>query len=132
MYKQILLIDDDRDEHDLFNGALETLGGNFEFLSAYGTDESLRLLEKTQPDLIFLDINMPAKNGFVCLQEIKQKTSLRDIPVQMYSTSTSSNDIQKALALGASGYLVKAGSFSELCTNLKKVLLSEKKENPAG
>ena len=124
MYKQFLLIDDDRDEHELFNGALETIGNEFEFLSAFGTDESLKLLTKERPDLIFLDINMPAKNGFVCLQEIKQQSSLKDIPVQMYSTSKNDKDIQKAFSLGASGYFVKAGSFSELCSNLKKVLLS--------
>ncbi len=124
MYKQILLIDDDADEHELFSGALGTIG-NFSLISAFGTDESLRVLQTSKPDLIFLDINMPAKNGFICLQEIKKSPQFGGIPVQMYSTSTNEKDVQKALELGANGYMVKAGSFTELCKNLKKVLHTE-------
>jgi len=130
MYKQILLIDDDKDEHELFNGALETIG-NFRLISAFSTDESLRVLRLAKPDLIFLDINMPAKNGFICLQEIKNLPDLSDIPVQMYSTSANEKDVKRALDLGASGYVVKAGSFSELCKNLRKLLNTESKTESA-
>jgi PleD family two-component response regulator len=130
MYKEILLIDDDADEHELFSGALGTIG-KFRFISAFGTDESLRVLKSSRPDLIFLDINMPAKNGFVCLQEIKQTPHLSDIPVQMYSTSANEKDVQRAMELGAKGYMVKAGSFTELCKNLRKVLKPELKEDSA-
>ncbi|HLA52056.1 MAG TPA: response regulator [Flavitalea sp.] len=128
MCKQILLIDDDADEHELFSGALGTIG-NFGLISAFSTDESLRVLQTSKPDLIFLDINMPAKNGFICLQEIKKSPQLSEIPVQMYSTSTNEKDVQRALELGAKGYMVKAGSFTELCKNLKKVLHSELMED---
>ena len=69
----ILLIDDDADEHELFSAALETVCKGCTFLSARGADEALQVLDAIIPDFIFLDINMPAKDGFQCLSEIKRR-----------------------------------------------------------
>ncbi len=124
MEKIILLIDDDTDEHELFMNAIEKVSTNCSFLSALGTDEALHLLQQVTPDFIFLDINMPAKNGFACLQEIKHQERNKWIPVEMYSTSDSDRDKRKALDLGACGYLVKTTSFHQLCDSVKQVLIT--------
>lgn len=126
MEKLILLIDDDTDEHELFYAAIEKAGTPFSFLAANGTDEALKILEEVTPDFIFLDINMPAKNGFACLKEIKQNDHIKHIPVEMYSTSITEWDKRTALDLGACGYLVKTNSFHQLCHSIKEVLAAQK------
>jgi DNA-binding response OmpR family regulator len=126
MDKVILLIDDDSDEHDLFIAAIERIGSAFTFLSAAGTDEAMIVLQKITPDFIFLDINMPAKNGFACLQAIKHNDLSKNVPVEMYSTSDSVRDKTKAIELGACGYLVKTNSFIQLCNSVKDVLTAQK------
>jgi DNA-binding response OmpR family regulator len=126
MDKVILLIDDDEEEHELFLTALEQVSKNCVFLTASGTEEALRVLDRIIPDFIFLDVNMPAKNGFACLWEIKHNDNSRNVPVEMYSNSNDEIDKKTAISLGACGYLVKAESFRQLCTAVKDVLTAQK------
>lgn len=65
------------------------------------------------PDLILLDINMPKKNGFEVLQEIKADPCLRDIPVVMLTTSERENDIARSFAEGACSYITKPVEFEQ-------------------
>ena len=123
--KVILLIDDDVDEHELFQAALETVGNQWTFLSATGAGEAMSILERVTPDFIFLDINMPAKNGFACLADIKRLDHCRSVPVEMYSTSNAEVDRKMALAMGACGYIQKTGSFQQLCRSVKEALTTQ-------
>ncbi len=59
------------------------------------------------PQLIIMDINMPRKDGFEALKEIKEDYNLCRIPVVVLSTSSSSKDIEKAYELGANCYVTK-------------------------
>jgi CheY-like chemotaxis protein len=77
-------------------------------------NESFRL-----PDVHFLDINMPRKNGIECLSEIKRNTKLKDIPVIIFSTSNSKDKIGVVFKSGADVYIHKPGDFSQL----KQVIL---------
>ena len=63
--------------------------------------------DAVRPDIIILDINLPKKNGFEVLEEIKQDPDLKHIPVIMLSTSGSQHDIRKAYELHANCYLIK-------------------------
>ena len=67
-----------------------------------------------RPDLILLDINMPRKNGFEVLDELKQDPELKYLPVIMLTTSNRDSDILQAYAQGAASYLVKPQHFDEL------------------
>jgi two-component system, chemotaxis family, response regulator Rcp1 len=66
-----------------------------------------KFVDAVRPDIIFLDINLPKKNGFEVLAEIKQDPDLKHIPVIILSTSASKHDIQKAYELHANCYLIK-------------------------
>lgn len=125
MEKTILLIDDDVDEHELFQAALETVGNQWKFLSATGADEAMRILEQVTPHFIFLDINMPVKNGFACLADIKRLEHCKNVPVEMYSTSNAEVDRKTALAMGACGYIQKTGSFQQLCRSVTEALTAQ-------
>jgi chemotaxis family two-component system response regulator Rcp1 len=59
------------------------------------------------PDIILLDINLPKKNGFEVLAEIKQDPALKHIPVIILTTSSSKQDIRRAYDLYANCYIVK-------------------------
>lgn len=79
------------------------------------------------PDAIFLDLNMPRINGIQGLREIKQTSLLNNIPVIIYSTSSSKKDMQETLQLGASYFLTKKSNFEELRKELS--VISSRLEN---
>ncbi|HEY4151433.1 MAG TPA: response regulator [Chitinophagaceae bacterium] len=124
LIKSLLLVDDDEDDHELFKLALL----EYEYPVAFeGTGDVVQALKRLDdstitPDLIFLDINMPALNGFEFLRQLKGKKHLKDIPVIMYSTSDSQFDKHKAIEAGAAAYLHKPSTLRELGRLLRHVL----------
>jgi len=85
-----LLIDDDRDDQEIFSLVMREIYDKAECV--FATD-GIYALEKIKsntsfiPDLIFIDINMPRMNGIQCLAEIKKIKRLQNVPAYMYSTS---------------------------------------------
>lgn len=75
------------------------------------------------PDIIFLDINMPGKNGLECLKELRQEGRFNEIMIVIYSTSGAESDIREAYRYGANNYLKKPGDFAELKASLAHVLM---------
>ena len=73
------------------------------------------------PQLIILDINMPRKSGFEALQELKEDHHLRKIPVVIFSTSYTTQDVERAYELGASCFVSKPNSFEEWCDKIGKL-----------
>jgi len=63
--------------------------------------------DSIRPDLVFLDLNMPKKDGCTVLKELQQDTTLRSIPVVVLTTSDSDSDIERAYELGANCYITK-------------------------
>jgi CheY-like chemotaxis protein len=119
--KIILLIDDDLDDHELFNEAISEINPGYIRKMAMNGEEALNLLrtEDNLPDLIFLDLNMPRLNGKNCLAEIKKDDRLKNIPVIIFSTSSSPKDIEETRQLGAVGFFTKPSNFLELRENLQ-------------
>ncbi|HEY2727948.1 MAG TPA: response regulator [Parafilimonas sp.] len=120
--KIILLVDDDDDEHEIFLSALKHANKSCSFISADSCEEAMKILKETEPDYIFIDVNMPRTNGMICLEQIKKISKIAHIPVYMYSTGMNARDGQRALQLGAVDYIIKPNSISTLSTLLKKIL----------
>ena len=76
------------------------------------------------PQLLFLDLNMPKKNGIECLKEIKANDKLIDIAIAIFSTSLSENDIEETFINGANVYINKPSSFDALKQALNKVVVT--------
>ncbi|MCW3128331.1 MAG: putative two-component system response regulatory protein [Bacteroidetes bacterium] len=113
----ILLADDSPDEHFLFIHTVKGIDKNVTVSTVANGEELIARLEKTTaalPDLIFLDINMPLKNGKESLADIRQNEKLKDLPVIIYSTSDEKKDIEETYALGANLYIKKPQDFIEL------------------
>ena len=118
----ILLADDDNDDREFFMEAMsESIPNAVVTTAKNGTDLMIAIAEKKDrlPDIIFLDLNMPCKNGQECLREIKKMQQLKSIPVVMYSTSSSRIDVENAYKEGANLYVKKPNSYAEL----KKIAL---------
>lgn len=120
--KTCLLIDDDLDDQEIFALALSKIKHDFDCIVANNGFEGLRMLEEklsNLPDYIFLDLNMPRMNGKECLKELKKNEKFQNIPVVIYSTSSSLVDINDTRRLGAAEFIIKPFSLTELTEKLE-------------
>ncbi|MBI2895267.1 MAG: response regulator [Deltaproteobacteria bacterium] len=85
--------------------------------------EALRVLPRRRYDLIVTDINMPDINGLELIRFVRQSESHRDVPIVIISTDASPRDRERAIALGATDYLVKPFSADDLRAVVEKRLL---------
>ena len=121
----IFLADDDADDRGLFYEAIRAVYSEAELSQASNGEELIELLFKNStalPRIIFLDLNMPIKNGHETLAAIRDTEELRSIPVFIYSTSTDPMDIDKSFEGGADFYIAKPSSFNDLKQIIKTVL----------
>ena len=117
----ILLADDDKDDCLFFKEALEELELSSQLTTVHDGEQLMHhLLAKTNqlPHVLFLDLNMPRKNGFTCLEEIKRSVRLKALPVIIFSTSYDEHIADQLFKNGAQYYICKPTHFSQL----KKVL----------
>ncbi|HRE76967.1 MAG TPA: response regulator [Flavobacterium sp.] len=117
----IALADDDEDDRLFFKDAFEELKINTVVSTHCDGEELMKYLhdpETVLPNILFLDLNMPRKNGFECLLEIKKVQKFDDIAIAIYSTSSSEEDIENTFVQGANIYIKKPSEFS----TLKKIL----------
>ena len=122
--KTCLLIDDDRDDQEIFTLALEKVDFEFQCIIANNGYEGLKYLNNKNnplPQYIFLDLNMPLMNGKECLIEIKKHSYLRNIPVIIYTTSSLQDDVIQTRKLGAADFITKPPSIPALSTKLRNV-----------
>lgn len=113
---RILLADDDLDDCFLFREALGEFCLPVSFTIVNDGEQLMRLFEKkhTLPHVVFLDMNMPRKNGFECLEEIKRNEKLKSIPVIIFSTSFDQDIVNMLYQKGAQYYIQKPREFSKL------------------
>jgi len=94
-----------------------------QILKALNGEEGLSIAKKELPDLILLDLILPKKNGFEVLGELKNDPATKDIPIIVLTNLEGSSDIERALALGATTYLVKANyALEDIMAKIEGVL----------
>ncbi len=123
-FVKILLAEDDEDDRDFFELALISIYPNADLTTVSNGEELFRFVntaESGEIDIIFLDINMPRKNGQECLIEIRTEKKFAHVPVIMLSTSSNPKDIEDSFLLGANMYITKSYLLSHLSI-LKNIL----------
>lgn len=111
----ILIADDDSDDAMLLTEALQSNLPSCNCVHTADGIEALRHIKTdVTPDLVFLDLNMPLKNGINCLKDIQNHNLLPSTPIIICSTSHNIKDIKVADEYGAAFYIVKPSSVSEL------------------
>jgi CheY-like chemotaxis protein len=125
--KNIFLTDDDDDDCLLFSEALHEIFAPDEATLTIANDgvklmQALDTNALANPEIIFLDLNMPRKNGFECLDEIRKDPKLKDIPVVIYSTTSNTDVVNRTYQQGANYYICKPQSFIVLKRTIELVL----------
>lgn len=132
-----MLVDDDPDEHLLFEDALKELRGAPRLAYARDGQQLMQFLNDEKaglPAIIFLDLNMPRMNGFECLQEIRKSLKLKRIPVVIFSTTSQTQTIDKVYEQGANYYIRKPNTFAMLKEVIERMLeidWSHNKDQPS-
>ncbi len=122
---RILLADDDEDDRTFFSEAIAELKMTNQLtLFNDGKDlmEYMHNPDSQLPHILFLDLNMPYKNGLDCLKEIRADQRFKNVSVAIYSTSSSEKDIENTFVEGANIYIKKPNDFSELKKVIKEVV----------
>ncbi|MEP6738143.1 MAG: response regulator [Chryseolinea sp.] len=120
-YRNIILIDDDEDDQEIFSTAVKQISHSIIYTFFFDASEALKALAKMEvaPDVIFLDLNIPVMNGQQFLELIKKNVGLKHIPVIIFTTSSDANTIRTTKELGAHDFITKPDSFDELVNHLK-------------
>lgn len=121
----ITLADDDEDDRLFFTDAFSELKINTKvntFNDGVELMDYLHNPESVLPNILFLDLNMPRKNGVECLLEIKQNDRFNDIAIAIYSTSSSDEHIEETFVNGANIYIKKPNDFNTLKKILSEVI----------
>jgi CheY-like chemotaxis protein len=112
----IFYTDDDKDDIAIFKDAAVEASDEINLVINFDGGSLLNLLNNPPPSpaMVFLDWNMPAKNGEEVLTEIRSTKSLREIPVLIFSTSSNADNIEVARQKGANMYIIKPNSFQDI------------------
>lgn len=122
---QILLADDDESDRMLFTDAIDELKMNTKITTVNDGVALLKYLVEQKdnlPEFLFLDLNMPLKDGKECLNEIRNTLKLNDIIIAIYSTSASEKDVEDTFVLGANVYIQKPSNYKVLKESLSRVV----------
>lgn len=128
--QNIVLADDDKDHALVFGKVLKKEYPHINVSYVSDGDHLLSFLHEHKTDLLFLDLNMPCKNGYECLREIRKDPALKDLPIIVYSSSAHLSDIQKSFIHRADFYVVKPFSSEHLKTALQTILSVNWRLNP--
>jgi len=120
----IFLAEDDEDDALFFKEAVSELLSNADLMIFTNGEKLMNQLDTNEvlPDIIFLDLNMPKKNGFECLKEIKSNSSLKAIKTIILSTTSDDVQIKKCDSLGADMFLTKVNSYNKFKLILESCL----------
>jgi len=118
--KTVLVVDDNEDNVELLARRLERKG--YAVLRATGGRQALSMLGSSAVDLVILDVMMPEVTGLDVLRELRKTRSSADLPVIMATAQTDSDDIVRALDLGANDHVAKPIDFDVLLARIRAQL----------
>jgi CheY-like chemotaxis protein len=118
------LVDDDEDDRETFLEIVSELDPSAVLLTAINGAEGFQKLsmQDAQPDVIFLDLNMPIMNGTEFLRKIKAIEKLKNIPIVILSTSSDEWAIKEVQALGAGDFVTKPAKFKDWRAALQRFM----------
>jgi len=121
MLKKILFIEDESTLQKTFEDFLKQ--ESYQMISALDGESGLKTAQAEKPDLILLDLVLPKMHGFDVLKKLKADEKTKNIPIIVLTNLEGMGDVEKALELGATTYLVKANySLEEVVQKVKKAL----------
>lgn len=128
MRKNVMLAEDDQDDQMFFKEAVDEISNEIQLQIKNNGEELMTTLINDHgpvPDIIFIDLNMPIKDGFSCLQEIKVSEKLKNCTVVILTTSNNPDHMDLAYKLGATLYVCKPNNFKDLKSILNEIFLRD-------
>jgi signal transduction histidine kinase/DNA-binding response OmpR family regulator len=124
----ILIADDNPDNVRLLSVRLQSEG--YHFITAYDGQETLDKIRNEKPDLVLLDVNMPKKDGFEVLLEMRSDNNISHIPVIVVTAARiGAKDVREGLTLGADDYVTKPVDWRELSARIRTKLRVKQAED---
>lgn len=119
--KKILFIEDEQAVQKTFGETLVNAG--YKVINALDGEIGFRLAKEEKPDLILLDLILPKCHGLEVLNNLKKDEKTKDIPIIILTNVEKIDEVEKAIELGASAYLVKTSyRLEELLEKVKKII----------
>jgi two-component system, cell cycle response regulator DivK len=118
--KRILIVDDKATSRELLRMVLEKQG--YAIIEAADGEEALKKTRSEGPDLVLLDLQMPIKNGYEVLAELRKEPAYAKLPIIALTASAMRGDQERALAAGFTGYLAKPVTLSALRVEIQRLL----------
>lgn len=119
MTAHVLAIDDSRTIRTLLTGVLEKAG--FQVTTAVDGEDGVAKFQETLPDLVITDVNMPKKDGFGVINDIRQGDVHKAVPVLVLTTESSATLKDKARSAGATGWIVKPFDDAALVAVIRRL-----------
>jgi len=120
--RTIFIADDDNDDLLLFQEALGNVAPAIKLEPVTNGLELLSLLSHLKPDMLFLDLDMPGKNGLECLVDIRKNPLYHRLPVIVFSSTTRPANIETAYEMGADLFFIKPANFNDLTSSIKAII----------
>jgi CheY-like chemotaxis protein len=117
---KILVADDKASSRELVRTVLEHCG--FEVIEAADGAEAVRMAQDSEPQLILLDLQMPALDGFGVVETLRKEARFALTPIVALTASAMQGDREKALAAGFSGYITKPIRLTSLRNEVERLL----------
>ena len=118
--KRILIVEDKATSRELLRTVLEQQGYSVE--EAEDGEQALQRILANPPDLVLMDLQMPARNGYEVVQELRKDPRLVSVPVVAVTASAMQGDREKVLAAGFTSYLTKPLSLVQLRQEVSRLL----------
>jgi CheY-like chemotaxis protein len=126
--EDIILADDDADDVLIFTLALEQLAVTVKLRHVEDGEKLFDLLREQIPDILFLDIHMPCKDGLACIQEIRRDRRYDQMPVIMLTSLNSPYYVDQTFRLGANLFVDKQGTIANLAAKINSIFSIEWKK----
>lgn len=123
---RLLLVEDNEMNRDMLTRRLKRKG--FEIDAAGDGEQALVMIQKSMPDLVLMDMNLPIKNGWMTCQEIRANPNTEKLPVIALTAHAMAEDKQKALDAGCDDYTTKPIDFPLLLEKIDALLTINKKQ----
>jgi CheY-like chemotaxis protein len=120
--KHILIVDDRATSRELLRTVLEKQG--YAVTEAADGEEALQKVRAESPHLVLLDLQMPVRDGYEVLRELRQDPRFAALPIIAITASAMQGDRERALAAGFTAYLTKPVALSQLREEIQRLLPS--------
>lgn len=119
---RVMIAEDDDDDYYIFSVAMEEISFTVMLSRAIDGEMLLKMMEVHTPDILFIDLMMPCKNGKECLREIRSNTKYDTLPIIVYSSLSDLTNVEYCYREGSNLFAIKPNSIGELKVILERIL----------